>query len=362
MNNSYRKSRLSLLASLLAACLCLTLFGCASPESFVDPASKPAMDTNTKGYVAGIFAGTTAVYDYGLGFVNVVSGEEYLFSFGLGHFWPNGKRTDDMVRMIEVPPGLYKFTYWQTFEPTTHQSHTKKMLSDSENKFRFEVRPGKVSFIGTYEVQSTLEGRTSYYRISPKTICREEFFYEFKKFYPNIPTYTIIDPLVGTKTCGDREREAFANPSAPITHTPDGKTVMPVSEAESRAEYEREKAASYGKREYHVAHILVESQTQADTILASLRNGTSFEEAAKQSMDGTRSNGGDLGWALAETYVSPFSDALRSMTAPGLYPTSVRSPYGWHVIRLLGMRPYVFPSYEEMRPQIERAIRKRASG
>ena len=69
----------------------------------------------------------------------------------------------------------------------------------------------------------------------------------------------------------------------------------PVTEAEVRAAYDREKAA-YGATEYHVRHILVSSEADAEKVLQRLKSGEDFAKVAKDvSIDtGTKDNGGDL--------------------------------------------------------------------
>lgn len=135
--------------------------------------------------------------------------------------------------------------------------------------------------------------------------------------------------------------------------------LRPISEAEVRVLYDREKQRTDGKQEYHVAHIMFSSEADANATWDRVRNGARFEEEAKRSADpGSSAKGGDLGWSFSDSYAPPFADAVRSMTAPGLYPRPVKTQFGWHVIRVLGVRPYSMPSFEKARPYIEQTIRK----
>lgn len=133
-----------------------------------------------------------------------------------------------------------------------------------------------------------------------------------------------------------------------------------ITDAEVRAVYEKYKNEKAGKMEYHASHILLKSESEALAALGGIQSGTSFEEIArKQSIDGgSAKNGGDLGWQLAETYVKPFENALRSLAVPGLLPLPVKTPFGWHVIRVQGIRPFAVPSFEEVRAAIEKELRK----
>ena len=72
----------------------------------------------------------------------------------------------------------------------------------------------------------------------------------------------------------------------------------PVSDKDVKAEYDRVAAQQNGKQ-YHVKHILVKTEAEAQNIINQLNKGTSFEKLAKEkSIDqSSAANGGDLGWA-----------------------------------------------------------------
>jgi peptidyl-prolyl cis-trans isomerase C len=128
----------------------------------------------------------------------------------------------------------------------------------------------------------------------------------------------------------------------------------PPSTAELRKDYAQFKQAM-GTREYHVHQILVKSESEANSIIAQLKKGAKFERLADQkSLDpASRARGGDLGWQPIGRFVKPFADALEKMKKGEVADTPVHSPFGWHVIRLDGERPYHAPSFEKMRPALE---------
>ena len=67
------------------------------------------------------------------------------------------------------------------------------------------------------------------------------------------------------------------------------------------------------KTEYKARHILVADQgRQAEQIIKKLKGGAKFEDLAKaQSTDnGSKNNGGDLGWFTTSRMVKPFGDAV----------------------------------------------------
>jgi peptidyl-prolyl cis-trans isomerase C len=125
-----------------------------------------------------------------------------------------------------------------------------------------------------------------------------------------------------------------------------------VTDADVQAEYDKFVAANGGK-EYRARHILVETQAQAEAILASLKKGGKFEDIAKkQSKDpGSGANGGDLDWAAPANYVKEFSDAMVALNK-GQVSAPVQSQFGFHIIRLDDVREAQLPTLEEVKPQI----------
>jgi parvulin-like peptidyl-prolyl isomerase len=133
-----------------------------------------------------------------------------------------------------------------------------------------------------------------------------------------------------------------------------------ITEAAARARYELIKRAVAGKQTYHVSHILVKTEADAVAALAKIQAGARFDEIAGQvSIDRVSANkGGDLGWSLPDAWVKPFGDAVRSLPVAGLYPAPVQTPFGWHLIQVQGIRPFLMPSFEQAQPAIEQQLRK----
>ena len=125
-----------------------------------------------------------------------------------------------------------------------------------------------------------------------------------------------------------------------------------VTDADVQAEYDKFVAANGGK-EYRARHILVETQAQAEAILASLKKGGKFEDIAKkQSKDpGSGANGGDLDWAAPGNYVKEFSDAMVALNK-GQVSAPVQSQFGFHIIRLDDVREAQLPALADVKPQI----------
>jgi peptidyl-prolyl cis-trans isomerase C len=127
----------------------------------------------------------------------------------------------------------------------------------------------------------------------------------------------------------------------------------PVTEADAKVEYDKLAANNAGK-EYHARHILVETEAQANDIIAKLKKGAKFEELAKKlSKDpGSGANGGDLDWAAPANYVKEFSDAMVALKKGETTPAPVKSQFGYHVIRLDDVRETQVPKFDEVKPQL----------
>ena len=131
----------------------------------------------------------------------------------------------------------------------------------------------------------------------------------------------------------------------------------PVTEQESRAEYDKFKGQSTGT-EYRVRHILVEKEDQAKALIGRLKKGEKFEDLAKKNSKdpGSAANGGDLDWANPTSFVPEFSTAMTGLKKGETTPTPVKSQFGFHIIKLEDTRQAQFPAYEEVKGQIEQSL------
>ena len=131
----------------------------------------------------------------------------------------------------------------------------------------------------------------------------------------------------------------------------------PVTEQESRAEYDKFKGQSTGT-EYRVRHILVEKEDQAKALIGRLKKGEKFEDLAKKNSKdpGSAANGGDLDWANPTSFVPEFSTAMTGLKKGETTPTPVKSQFGFHIIKLEDTRQAQFPAYEEVKGQIDQSL------
>lgn len=135
--------------------------------------------------------------------------------------------------------------------------------------------------------------------------------------------------------------------------------VAEVDEAALRAEYEN-RFGDAGQQ-YHARHILLKDEAAAREVIKKLDAGGDFAELAKEYSTGpTGPSGGDLGWFEAEHMVPEFSAATQKLE-PGSYSKEpVQTQFGYHVIKLEGVRPIPTPSFEEVRPELEATMGQQA--
>jgi peptidyl-prolyl cis-trans isomerase C len=115
-----------------------------------------------------------------------------------------------------------------------------------------------------------------------------------------------------------------------------------------------------GEMEVHARHILVETEDQAKKIADDLKKGADFAELAKKdSKDPGASDGGDLGFFTKDQMVPEFS-AVAFALEPGKISDPVKTQFGWHVIKVEEKRTRKAPDFEQVKPQIETYVVRKA--
>src|SRR2546427_10004773 len=119
----------------------------------------------------------------------------------------------------------------------------------------------------------------------------------------------------------------------------------------------------------HVRHILTrvneitseaEGKAKIDRLKDRLDGGAKFEDMAKlNSEDASSAKGGDLGWLGPDDVVPAFEQAMSKLTVNQV-SAPVRTPFGWHLIEVLGRRKQDVSADRE-RVQAQLAIRQRKS-
>lgn len=133
-----------------------------------------------------------------------------------------------------------------------------------------------------------------------------------------------------------------------------------VSEEDVQAAYDAQYAEGGQGEEYNAAHILVETEEEAQELISELEGGADFATLAQERSTGPSGpNGGALGWFSAGQMVAPFEEAVAGLEA-GEISEPVQTQFGWHVIKLNEARQAEAPALEEVRPQIEQELQTQA--
>jgi peptidyl-prolyl cis-trans isomerase C len=115
------------------------------------------------------------------------------------------------------------------------------------------------------------------------------------------------------------------------------------------------------EEEVHARHILVETEDEAKAVKEELQKGADFAELAKsKSKDpGAAAEGGDLGFFSKDQMVPEFADAAFKLEK-GQTSDPVKSSFGWHIIQVEEKRTRPVPDFEQVKPQLESFVTRKA--
>ncbi|MEE4637550.1 MAG: SurA N-terminal domain-containing protein [Wenzhouxiangella sp.] len=145
---------------------------------------------------------------------------------------------------------------------------------------------------------------------------------------------------------------------------------LELSEEELRQRYEAASQRYLTPEARQASHILIETGADRDDeqaralameLYERALEGEDFEALAREFSDdpGSADMGGELGWLEPGDMVEPFENALFALTFSGELSEPVRTPFGWHLIRLDEIREPQGMSFEEARDEIQAEYRER---
>jgi peptidyl-prolyl cis-trans isomerase C len=126
------------------------------------------------------------------------------------------------------------------------------------------------------------------------------------------------------------------------------------------------------EQEVHARHILIraaagddkaskEAEDKIKAIIARLKKGEDFAKVASETTEDPsgKATGGDLGYFTKEQMVPEFADVAFKLDK-GQISEPVHTQFGWHVIKVEDKRKKPAPSFDEVKPQIEQYVTRKA--
>ncbi|MGE5165691.1 MAG: peptidylprolyl isomerase [Sphingobacteriales bacterium] len=126
------------------------------------------------------------------------------------------------------------------------------------------------------------------------------------------------------------------------------------------------------EKEVHARHILFrapagddkagkEAEDKIKAVIARLKKGEDFAKVATEVTEDPsgKANGGDLGYFTKEQMVPEFSEVAFKLDK-GQISDPVKTQFGWHVIKVEDQRIKPAPKFEEVKPQIENFVARKA--
>lgn len=104
------------------------------------------------------------------------------------------------------------------------------------------------------------------------------------------------------------------------------------------------------------AHILIETEEKANSIIKEMDEGLSFEDAAqKYSSCPSKEQGGSLGEFTKGQMVPEFETAAFSMEIDSI-SEPVKSQFGYHIIKLISKNEEILSTFDEVKDQINQQV------
>jgi peptidyl-prolyl cis-trans isomerase C len=127
-----------------------------------------------------------------------------------------------------------------------------------------------------------------------------------------------------------------------------------VSDEDLRTYFDEHKKEFEIPEQVNASHILVKTEEEAREIKKQLDGGADFAELAKQkSLDTTnKNNGGNLGFFLRGAMVPAFEEAAFKLK-PGQISDPVKTSFGYHIIKILEVRPRSVMPLNDARKMIQ---------
>ena len=138
------------------------------------------------------------------------------------------------------------------------------------------------------------------------------------------------------------------------------KEQIQISEEDAKQYYEEQQEKYSTQEQRQLSHILVEGddEAKAQAILDELKAGTDFAQLAKEKSEdiGSAEEGGSLGWVEKGVMDPAFEAAAFALTTTGDITELVKSAFGYHIIKLDGIKAPKAKPYQAVEAEIKAEI------
>ena len=198
--------------------------------------------------------------------------------------------------------------------------------------------------------------------------------------YVTVPSRKVEEPIQDEVIAAyyDHHRAAFQDPETVaidyvLLSLDELAAAVKPSEQDLRTLYEEQKAAFTTKEQRRLSHILVAAEVgnaeaekaaleKIQAVRDRLQKGEEFSNVAKEVSEDPVSaqKGGDLGVTAPGTMDPSFEKAAMAL-AKGATSEPVRTPFGYHLIRVTELSPASVKSFDEAQPELVKMFQRNSA-
>lgn len=133
----------------------------------------------------------------------------------------------------------------------------------------------------------------------------------------------------------------------------------PVTDAEIRADYDRQIAALGGAnaQQYQLSMIVMQTKIEAEDVIAKLKKGASFEQQARErSVAPSKPQGGKIGWVFPAQLPPELGSNLAKLNKGGYTTSPIEVQGAWYILKADDKRPFKAPTFDESKERIRGAL------
>ncbi|MCX7305204.1 MAG: peptidylprolyl isomerase [Hyphomicrobiales bacterium] len=155
-----------------------------------------------------------------------------------------------------------------------------------------------------------------------------------------------------------QRRMAFLHDRALHSEVIDKDIGSKITDAEVRAQYDKQISETPPVNEVKASHILVKTKEEAEAIIKELDGGADFAKLANEHTTDPsgKTTGGELGYFAPGQMVPEFEKAAFALDVGAYTKEPVQSQFGWHVIKITDKRPQAAPAFDTIKDQMRNMV------